>query len=80
MKYALFILKRIMKMDDTYFYCQQCNAKITIDQLALLNEGKCPVCNSIEGFSSVPKSESDPFETVQMINDTELLEKTFANK
>jgi len=64
---------------DTYFYCQHCNAKITIDQLALLNEGKCPECSSIEGFSTMPKSDGDPFESVQIINDTELLEKAFEN-
>ena len=62
---------------ETYFYCQSCDAKITIDQLSLLNEGKCPTCGSIEGFSSVPKSEGDPFETVTVINDAELLEKAF---
>lgn len=64
---------------DTYFYCQHCNAKITIDQLALLNEGKCPMCLSIEGFSSLPKSENDTFDTfdtLTVVNDTELLEKT----
>jgi len=65
---------------ETYFYCQACDTKITIDQLALLNEGKCPSCESIEGFSSVPKSEGDPFTTVTVINDTELLEKSFEQK
>jgi uncharacterized paraquat-inducible protein A len=62
---------------ETFFYCQSCDAKITIDQLALLNEGKCPACGSIEGFSSVPKSEGDPFTSVTVINDAELLEKSF---
>ena len=61
---------------DTYFYCQHCNAKITIDQLALLNEGKCPTCLSIEGFSSLPKSENDTFDTLTVVNDTELLGKS----
>ena len=46
-------------------------------QLALLNEGICPACGSIEGFSSMPKSEGDPFATVTVINDAELLEKSF---
>jgi uncharacterized paraquat-inducible protein A len=62
---------------ETFFYCQGCDAKITIDQLPLLNEGKCPACGSIEGFSTLSKSEGDPFTTVTVINDTELLEKTF---
>lgn len=62
---------------ETCFYCQSCNEKITIDQLGLLNEGKCPKCGSIEGFSSAPKSESDAFESLRVINDTELLEKAF---
>ncbi len=65
---------------ETFFYCQACDAKITIDQLALLNEGKCPACGSIEGFSSVSKSEGDPFTTVTVINDAELLEKSFEAK
>ncbi len=62
---------------DTYFYCQSCDTKITIDQLALLNEGECPTCNSIEGFSSLPKDQNDSFESLTVVNDTELLEKTF---
>lgn len=62
---------------DTYFYCQSCDAKITIDQLALLNEGKCPTCGSIEGFSSLPKSQNDSFDSLTVVNDTELLEKAF---
>ncbi len=62
---------------DTYFYCQSCDAKITLDQLALLNEGKCPTCHSIEGFSSLPKGENDSFESLTVVNDTVLLEKTF---
>lgn len=62
---------------ETFFYCQSCDGKITIDQLALLNEGKCPTCGSIDGFSTVPKNEGDPFATVTVINDTQLLEKAF---
>ncbi len=62
---------------EQFFYCQACDAKITLDQLAMLNEGKCPGCASIEGFSSVPKSVGDPFTTVTVINDAELLEKSF---
>lgn len=62
---------------ETYFYCQSCDAKITIDQLALLNEGKCPTCGSIEGFSSLPKRENETFDTLTVVNDTELLKKTF---
>lgn len=62
---------------DTYFYCQSCDAKITVDQLALLNEGKCPTCGSIEGFSSLPKSQNDSFDSLTVVNDTELLEKAF---
>jgi transcription initiation factor IIE alpha subunit len=62
---------------EMFFYCQNCDEKITMDQLALLNEGKCPSCRSIEGFSSAPKSENESFETLTVINDTELLEKSF---
>lgn len=62
---------------ETFFYCQACDAKITIDQLALLNEGKCPACGSIEGYSSAPKSEGDPFTALTVINDAQLLEKAF---
>lgn len=58
---------------ETYFYCQSCDEKITIDQLALLNEGKCPKCGSLEGFSTVPKDENDSFEQVTVLNDTEFL-------
>jgi transcription initiation factor IIE alpha subunit len=64
-------------MGETYFYCQACDAKITIDRLALLNEGKCPSCGSIEGFSTASKEEGDTFETLRVINDSDLLEKTF---
>lgn len=62
---------------DTYFYCQSCDAKITVDQLALLNEGKCPTCSSIEGFSSLPKNQNETFDSLTVVNDTELLEKAF---
>ena len=58
---------------ETYFYCQHCDHKITIDQLALLNEGKCPECGSLEGFSTTPKDENDSFEKVTVLNDTEFL-------
>ncbi len=60
---------------DIFFYCQACDQKITADQLALLNEGKCPHCDSLEGFSTAPKDENDIFETLTIVNDTELLEK-----
>jgi len=60
---------------ETYFYCQSCDQKITVDQLALLNEGRCPKCGSLEGFSSLQKDENDVFEKLTIINDTELLEK-----
>jgi len=60
---------------ETYFYCQSCDQKITVDQLALLNEGRCPKCGSIEGFSSLQKDENDVFEKLTVINDTQLLEK-----
>jgi len=60
---------------ETYFYCQSCDQKITVDQLALLNEGRCPKCSSIEGFSSLQKDENDVFEKLTVINDTQLLEK-----
>jgi transcription initiation factor IIE alpha subunit len=62
---------------DIFFYCQACDEKITTDQLALLNEGKCPKCGSIEGFSTAPKSENETFDSLTVINDTELLEKSF---
>lgn len=62
-------------MEETFFYCQSCDKKITVDQLALLNEGKCPKCGSIEGYSTIPKTDSDPFEQVTMINDSEMLKE-----
>ncbi len=62
---------------ETYFYCQKCDAKITMDQLALLNEGKCPECGSHEGYSTMSKREGDPFITTTITNDTELLSKVF---
>lgn len=62
---------------EIYFYCQSCDEKITMYQLALLNEGKCPKCDSLEGFSTAPKSENESFESLMVINDTELLEKSF---
>ncbi len=65
---------------EIFFYCQNCDEKITSNQLSLLSEGKCPKCDSLEGFSTLPKSEQDPFTTVTVINDTELLEKTFEGK
>ncbi len=62
--------------EETFFYCQACDAKITLDQLALLNEGKCPRCGSLAGFSTQPKGADDGFEHLTMINDAELLKKT----
>ena len=58
---------------EIFFYCQNCDKKITTDQLALLNEGKCPECGSMEGFSTIPKDENDSFEQVTVLNDTEFL-------
>ena len=58
---------------DIFFYCQNCDKKITTDQLALLNEGKCPECGSMEGFSTMPKDQNDSFEQVTVLNDTEFL-------
>jgi len=60
---------------EIFFYCQACDQKITSDQLALLNEGKCPHCNSLEGFSTASKEENDVFETLTVLNDSEFLEK-----
>lgn len=59
---------------EQFFYCQSCDAKITVDQLCLLNEGRCPTCNGLEGFSSAPKSENDPFALVTIFNDSEFEE------
>ena len=67
-------------MDAMFFYCQSCDAKITVDQLALLNEGKCPECGSLEGFSTLSKKESDGFESLTIVNDTEILERLFEGK
>jgi len=66
--------------EETFFYCQECDAKITMDQLALLNEGKCPKCGSLAGFSTVPKSEDDGFQHLTMLNDSQFLEKTTEGK
>jgi len=71
--------KAVTEMEETFFYCQACDGKITLDQLALLNEGKCPSCGSLAGYSTQPKSEPDSFEEVTMINDTELLGKSLGN-
>ena len=60
---------------EIFFYCQACSQKITSDQLALLNEGKCPHCNSLEGFSTASKEDNELFEKLTIINDTELIEK-----
>lgn len=62
-------------MEEMFFYCQSCDAKITVDQLGLLNEGKCPECGSIRGFSTVSGKETDGFESLTIVNDTEMLEK-----
>lgn len=63
-------------MEETFFYCQECDGKITLDQLALLNEGKCPSCGARTGFSTLPKSKQGEFEQLTMVNDAELLEKS----
>lgn len=60
---------------EILFYCQACDGKINADQLALLNEGKCPHCASLEGFSTASKDENDVFETLTVLNDNEFLEK-----
>ena len=62
-------------MEELFFYCQECDAKITTDQLAMLNEGKCPSCDSNLGFSTAPKGSSDGFEEAVVLNDTDFLEK-----
>jgi len=64
-------------MEELFFYCQECDAKITTDQLALLNEGKCPSCDSNIGFSTAPKDSNDGFEQAVVLNDTDFLEKGF---
>lgn len=62
--------------EEVFFYCQECDEKITLDQLALLNAGKCPHCGSLAGFSTMPKSENDGFEQMTMLNDSDLLKKS----
>lgn len=37
----------------------------------------CPSCGTIEGFSTAPKSENETFDSLRVINDSELLEKAF---
>lgn len=64
-------------MSEMFFYCQDCDAKITLDQLSLLNEGKCPTCGSNIGFSSMPKDDNDGFEEAVVLNDTDFLENDF---
>jgi NAD-dependent SIR2 family protein deacetylase len=67
-------------METIHFYCQHCGETITVEQLGTLDEGRCPECQSMEGFSTAPKSASDPFDTVMVINDTEMLEKVWETK
>jgi transcription initiation factor IIE alpha subunit len=64
-------------MEEMFFYCQDCDAKITLDQLGLLNEGKCPTCGSNIGFSSAPRDKNDGFEEAVVLNDTDFLENEF---
>jgi transcription initiation factor IIE alpha subunit len=66
-----------MMQEEIVYYCQECDAKITIDQLALLNEGKCPTCQSNLGFSTSPRDENDGFDKAVVLNDTDFLEKEF---
>ena len=58
---------------EFFLYCQACDARITVDQLALLNAGKCPTCGEITGFSTAPKSENDGFADAVVLNDTDFL-------
>lgn len=64
-------------MSEMFFFCQDCDAKITLDQLSLLNEGKCPSCGSNIGFSSMSKDDNDGFEEAVVLNDTDFLENDF---
>ena len=64
-------------MDEMFFYCQSCDTKISVEQLGMLDGGKCPECGSLEGFSTVSKKESDGFESLTVVNDTEMLERVF---
>lgn len=66
-------------MEEGFYYCQACDAKVTLDQLALLNGGKCPACGLLAGFSTVPKSGQDGFEQLTMINDADLLKSLLSN-
>ncbi|WP_428738196.1 hypothetical protein [Sulfurimonas sp.] len=47
--------------EEIVYYCQECDEKITIEQLASLDAGKCPKCGSIEGFSTFPKDSTNGF-------------------
>ena len=60
---------------EILFYCQACDQTIKAEELAFLNEGKCPHCDSLEGFSSARKEENEIFETLTVLNDTEFLKK-----
>lgn len=60
---------------EIYFYCQACDQQITSNQLAELDEGKCPHCNSLEGFSTASKEKNSVFETLTVLNDAEFLQK-----
>ena len=63
-------------MDELFFYCMECNTKITTEKLGLLNEGKCISCGSMIGFSTVPKEQNDTFEHLTIVNDTEFFNDT----
>lgn len=47
--------------EEVVYYCQNCDHEITIEQLATLEEGKCPKCESNEGFSTLPKDSTNGF-------------------
>ncbi len=61
--------------DEMFFYCQECDHKLSVEQLATLHEGQCPSCSSLAGYSTMPKSHNDGFEQLTMLNDAELLKK-----
>lgn len=50
-----------MSQEEIYYYCQECDHAITIEQLGSLVEGKCPKCGSNEGFSTFPKDSANGF-------------------
>lgn len=63
-------------MEEVHYFCQSCEDKLSLEQIAQITDAKCPSCGSTEGFSTATIETNKAFSSeATVVNDSDFLSK-----